>query len=497
MAESFKHDIVQADFKLFVVLWNQGQGHKTPDIHYKMAEWLERAWKTGQKRLLLQAFRSSGKSTMVGLFAAWLLYRQPELRILVLAADLTLAKKMVRNVKRILERHPLTEPLLPSKPDQWAGDRFTVKRHIELRDPSMLAKGVSSNITGSRADFIICDDVEVPNTCDSAQKREDLRDRLAEIPFVLVPDGTQLFVGTPHSYFTIYAEAPRTEIGESSIFLAGFHRLKIPILDEQGESAWIERFSRKEIDRIAERSGPNRFKSQMMLEPVNIAEGRLDLQALQVYGDALDYTREINTMFLGGRKVVSASAWWDPAFGAGNGDASVVACIFTDSDGFKYLHSIQYINVDTQVDIDEATQQCRIVCEIARSLMLPSLTIEINGIGRFLPNILRNELAKERVPCKVQEVSSSRAKDVRILEAFDVVLAAQRLFVHEDIYQTPFIREMQEWKPGRSGAHDDGLDAVAGALSLEPARIERVYGSGGYAWQKRSKTHLAKSDFVV
>jgi len=163
------------------VLWNQRQNLTTPKLHLDMAHWLERAWKKGDKELLLMAFRSAGKSTMVGLFAAWLFYRDPNIRILVLAADFTLAKKMVRNVKRIIERHPLTNNMKPKAADQWASDRFTVKRSLELRDPSMIAKGVTSNITGSRADIVICDDVEVPNTCDSAEKRENLRERLAEI----------------------------------------------------------------------------------------------------------------------------------------------------------------------------------------------------------------------------------------------------------------------------------------------------------------------------
>jgi len=174
-----KFAITQADFRLFVVLWNQMQNLSTPDIHLDICSWLEQRWQQGDKELLLMAFRSAGKSTLVGLFAAWLLYRQPDLRILVLAAEGTLAKKMVRNVKRIIERHPLTPNLKPERADQWASDRFTVKRMMELRDPSMLARGMTSNITGSRADIIICDDVEVPSTCDSAEKREGLREKLA------------------------------------------------------------------------------------------------------------------------------------------------------------------------------------------------------------------------------------------------------------------------------------------------------------------------------
>ena len=85
----------------------------------------------------------------------------------MLAGDFALAKKMVRNAKRIIERHSLTAGLKPALSDHWASDQFTVKRRAELRDPSMLAKGIAANITGLRADIVICDDVEVPNTCDT------------------------------------------------------------------------------------------------------------------------------------------------------------------------------------------------------------------------------------------------------------------------------------------------------------------------------------------
>ncbi|MEZ5814998.1 MAG: phage terminase large subunit [Alphaproteobacteria bacterium] len=511
-ARSTKFDITTADFPLFIVIWNQRMNLTTPQIHLKMARWLERAWIKGDTRLLLMAFRSAGKSTITGLFAAWLLYRNPDLRILVLAADFSLAKKMVRNVKRIIERHPLTDRMKPQTADQWASDRFTVKRMIELRDPSVLAKGITANITGSRADIVICDDVEVPNTCDTIEKRRELRERLGEMEYVLVPGGTQLYVGTPHNYHTIYADVPRKEFGEEQEFLAGFKRLKLPVLDENGESAWIERYSEADIARMKRAAGPNKFASQMMLRPVNIAEGRLNPELLQIYEHDLDYAKELNALFLsshsplagegrgeGGRciKLVSASAFWDPAFGSAKGDNSVMAVLFADAKGNFYLHHIAYIQNEEISKTDEATAQCQIVAQIAREHYLPSLSVEINGIGKFLPNILRNELARAKAPTRVQEISQTRAKDLRILEAFDAILAARRLYVHRRVLQTPFMMEMREWRPGANKGHDDGLDAVAGALAQQPDRLARIYAQGGHGWTKTAHSHTAKSDFKV
>jgi hypothetical protein len=503
------------EFAVFVALWNNLQSQDTPNLHVRIARWLERQWESGRRELLLMAFRNSGKSTLVGLFSAWMLWRDPNLRILVLAADLALARKMVRNVKRVIERHPLTQGLKPARADQWASAQFTVNRQSELRDPSMLARGISANITGSRADIVICDDVEVPNTCDTSAKRADLRARLAEIDYVLVPDGLQLYVGTPHTYDTIYASETRAGAEDETSFLDGFQRMELPLLNSSGNSQWPERFPKTRIEAIRDRSGPNKFKSQMLLQPVNIVDSRLDPDRLTRYDDELIYTERNGkgTLTLGATQLVSATCWWDPAYGApGAGDASVIAALFSDRNGSHFLHGIRYLEHDPDEaaraatggdggDKDEASQQCRQVAAFLRENHLPSVTLETNGLGRFLPGLLRRCLAVEGTDASVIETTTHRAKDLRILDAFDAVLAASRLHAHKSIWNTPFINEMREWSPGGKN-RDDGLDAVAGCLLAEPVRLGRPTPyQGGLArpaptW-RGGTTYKARTDFQL
>jgi len=486
-------------FLEFVQVWNDRQNLSSPDLHRQIVDWLAENWARGRRELLLMAFRNSGKSTLVGLFCAWLLYRNSDLRIMVLAADLALARKMVRNVKRIIERHPLTADMKPGRADQWAADQFTVNRDAELRDPSMLARGVEANLTGSRADVVICDDVEVPNTCNTAPKREDLRQRLDEIDYVMVPGGTQLYVGTPHTFDTIYAAGEET-------YLTGFERLELPLLDEHGNSRWPERFPADRIEAIRKRSGPNKFASQMLLQPMDLADGRLNPDRLRLYNAELEY-REGNgeaVLMLAGRRLVSASCWWDPSYGSpGKGDGSVIAVVYTDDHGDYWLHRVAYLTHDSALAEAqaEAIQMCVQVARFVGDHYLASVTIETNGVGGLLPGLLRRELETAGVVAGVVGKASHVAKDQRIIDAFDAVLAAGMLHAHHSVWETPFIAEMREWRPAVS-CRDDGLDAVSGCLLSEPVRLPKRAPPGGDPvrrppWRPGGQGFKARSDFDV
>lgn len=463
----------QADFLEFVWIWNHQQNQATPGLHRRIARWLQAREAAGDRRLLLMAFRGSGKSTMVGLWCAWQLHRNAALRILVLAADTHLATRMVRTVRRIIERHPLCRALLSESPDAWAMDRFTVERDAVLRDPSMLAQGLGGNITGARADLIICDDVEVAGNCDTPGKREELRERLTEIEFVLVPGGTILFVGTPHCEESLY-RAPQ----EGEAWLAGYRRLAIPIMDAAGRSAWPERFPRSEVDALRARTGPLHFARQMLLQTVSDGAVRLDPGLIIRYGEDTVYAESSGrpVLTLLGHRLVSGGGFWDPAYGRpGIGDGSVLAACFADAEGNHYLHRLHWVTHDPEVtDPDPATQQCRQVAGIARELLLPVVRVETNGLGRFLPALLRREMARAGAACTVLEHSNRRPKAERILAALDPMLAARRLHAHQGVFRTPFAREMAAWRPDLPGQRDDALDAVAGCLLAEPVRLPQL-----------------------
>ena len=191
-------------FYSFLDEWNRTLGLETPAHHRQILEFLYSILCDTPHRGLLMAFRHSGKSTVVGIFVACVLYLRPQTRILILSAESSLASRMVSHIRHILENHPWCEHMVPKNKKEWASTRITINRPVGIREPSVICQGLHGNITGLRADLIICDDVEVPNTSNTPQKRENMRERLRELDFILSPTGAMIYIGTPHTHDTIY-----------------------------------------------------------------------------------------------------------------------------------------------------------------------------------------------------------------------------------------------------------------------------------------------------
>ena len=72
--------------------------------------------------------------------------------------------------------------------------------------PSVKSVGITGQLTGSRADLLILDDVEVPGNSMTELMREKLLQLCTEAESILTPkdDSRIMFLGTPQTTFTVY-----------------------------------------------------------------------------------------------------------------------------------------------------------------------------------------------------------------------------------------------------------------------------------------------------
>lgn len=127
-----------------------------------------------QDPLMLEAQRGLAKSLTVQILCSWMLLRNKNEVIVVVSATSARAESFITFVKKLLEEIPLLMHLAPQTGDRASSRKIDVNGRIPNDSPSLSAFGVTSAKTGSRASFIIYDDVEIPENSDTVAKREKL-----------------------------------------------------------------------------------------------------------------------------------------------------------------------------------------------------------------------------------------------------------------------------------------------------------------------------------
>ena len=198
-----KIDLLKNDFKLFLqALWSQLDLPQPTRAQYAIADYLQH----GPKRLQIQAFRGVGKSWITGAFVLWTLFNDSEKKIMIISASKERADNMSIFLQKLIIETPWLSHLRPKSDDaRWSRISFDVNCSPH-QAPSVKSVGITGQLTGSRADLMVLDDIEVPSNSMTELMREKLLQLVTESESILTPkhDSRILFLGTPQTTFTIY-----------------------------------------------------------------------------------------------------------------------------------------------------------------------------------------------------------------------------------------------------------------------------------------------------
>ena len=198
---------IKKDFRLFVwVLWKHLNLPDPTPVQYDIAKYLQ----NGPKRSMISAFRGVGKSWLTSAYVVWLLLNDPDLKIMVVSASKDRADAFSVFVKRIIAELDICQHLLPG-PDQRSSNlSFDVGPAKADHSPSVKSVGITGQLTGSRADIIVADDIEVPNNSDTQTARDKLAERIREFDALLKPLPTSrvIYLGTPQLEDSLYNKLP-------------------------------------------------------------------------------------------------------------------------------------------------------------------------------------------------------------------------------------------------------------------------------------------------
>lgn len=200
-------DPLKDDFKTFLFLvWTFLNLPEPTRSQYVMAEWLQ----TGPEKLVIEAFRGIGKSWVTAAYVCWLLYRDPQLKIMVVSASKTRADDFSTFTLRLIHELPFLQHLIPKDGQRSSKISFDVGPSRADQSPSVKSVGITGQLTGSRADIIIADDIEVTNNSATQGMREKLKELTKEFSAILKPLPTSriIYLGTPQTEQSIYNSLP-------------------------------------------------------------------------------------------------------------------------------------------------------------------------------------------------------------------------------------------------------------------------------------------------
>jgi len=264
------------DFRVFLAqVWDHvGLPRPTP-VQYKMADYLQH----GPRRRIIMAFRGVGKSWITVSYCVWRLFKDPQLKVMQVSASQGLADNSAKFSHQLIKTMPLLAFLRPGQDDRQSALAFDVGPARPSKDPSLKSAGITGQITGTRADLIVPDDVEIPENSYTHHRREKLAEQVKEFDDILKPGGEIVYLGTPQVEQTLYrrlrsrgfgtriwpAEVPE-ETHQYSGDLAPYIHELIDSGADPGTPVDPQRFNAQELAEKFANHGRSRYALQFMLD---------------------------------------------------------------------------------------------------------------------------------------------------------------------------------------------------------------------------------------
>ncbi|CAB4124927.1 hypothetical protein UFOVP63_42 [uncultured Caudovirales phage] len=491
-------DPLKQDFRKFLyVVWEHiGLPPPTP-IQYDIAYFLQH----GPTKICIEAFRGVGKSFITSAYVLWRLYCNPQLKFLVVSASKSRADAFTTFTIRLIQEIPILSFLKPKADQRNSRIEFDVGPALADQSPSVKSVGITGQLTGSRADEIIADDVEVLNNAATADMREKLVERIKEFSAILkpLPEARTIYLGTPQTEDSIYTKLPETfevriwpalvptkEEGEKyGDNLATFVR-RLMVSSPSGTTTDPQRFT--DIDLAARQAeyGRSGFGLQFMLNtqlsdteryPLKIK----DLIIMDVARDRApmkidwlpDYKRELKDLV---NLAMAGDRFYSPASHSDLFNEYTGTVMSIDPSGrgkdetgyavVKMLNGTLYVRRAGGLPggYDNATLQRLAV--IAKEEGVNKVIIESN-FGDGMYTSLFTPVISKIHPCSIEEVKHSSQKELRIIDTLEPVMNRHKLVIDKEVIEDDY----------KSAQAYDGDAKYTKALIYQLTRISKARGS--------------------
>ena len=506
-----------SDFRVFVFMVWKSIGLPNPTtIQYDIANTLQHL---PRDRFIIEGFRGVAKSFLTCAYTVWCLWKDPQKKILIVSASKDRADANAVFVKRIIYLLPFLEGLKPQKIQRDTQNLFDVGLAVPDISPSVKSVGITGQITGSRADLLIADDVEVVNNSGTQIQRDKLGEAVKEFDAVIKPGGQILYLGTPQNEMSLYNELTKRGYGRriwpvlvprnKEVYgddLAPIIDAMIPANDtvDYDMPTDPERFDMEEIDKRRLSYGRAGFELQFMLNtnlsdaekyPLKVKDfivADLDLKRASLKWDwCTDGSKRLHNIPSVALKGDYFYAPLSHSEETSNYTGTVMAI---DPSGrgkdetaytiIKFLNGYLFVMDIGGYRDGYSESTLSLLANKAKFYDVNDVVVESNfGDGMF-SQLLKPVFNKVH-PVSITEVNSRAQKEKRIIDTIEPVLMQHKIIintsvimddyrVYENDHNYSFIYQLTRICNEKGAlAHDDRLDSFAMAVSYWHDVIDR------------------------
>tara|TARA_B100000131_G_scaffold302312_1_gene325336 strand:+ start:10952 stop:12688 length:1737 start_codon:yes stop_codon:yes gene_type:complete len=496
------------DFRYFlVVVWKHLQLPKPTPIQLDIAEYMQ----DGPKRRIIEAFRGVGKSWMAAAYVLWLLRNDPQKKIMVVSASKTRADDFAQFCLRLIREMNILKCLDPDRDEQRsASNRFDVRPSIPDQSPSVKSVGIFGQLTGSRADLILADDVEVPNTAWTVGMREKLLHSVGEFNAILKPGGEIMFLGTPQTEESIYNKL-RTKSYQCRIWPSRYPKnpdkygdALAPVIldrcvDRKNMPTDPDRFSEMDLVEREASYGRSQFTLQFQLDTTLSDLQRFPLRLSDLIVMEVDQNAPEKLVWSSGAEYrindlptvgFSGDYYHRPAFihgdwiefqgcvmfvdPSGRGMDETAYAIVAQLNGNLFVLEVGAFREGYTEPVLEGLAQA------AKRQKVKLILLE-DQFGQGMLQSLLQPYLRNIYPCTIEPVRSNMQKERRIINALEPVLNQHRLIINRSVVEKDsqprdddpietalayqLFHQMTHLTVDKNCLqHDDRLDALAGAI---------------------------------
>lgn len=335
-------------------------------IHIDVLNWWTREGAKSHQLLLLP--RDHGKSALAAYRVAWMITRDPTIRILYISSTARLAEKQLKFIKDILSsdiyRFYWPEMIHPEegKREKWTEGEISVdhpRRKAEaVRDPTVFTAGLTTSITGLHCDVAVLDDVVVKENAYTEEGRTKVEEQYSLLSSIEAADAQEWIVGTRYHPKDLYETLMKAEIqqfdengemtGSEPLYEKKEHAVENRG-DMTGEFLW-PRQQRKDgkwfgfdtsilAKKYAQYLDKVQFRAQYYNDPNDPEGGGIDRESFQYY-DKNFLSRSNGRWFFKGRRL-NVFASIDFAYSlAKKADYTTIVVVGVDQDRNYYILDI-------------------------------------------------------------------------------------------------------------------------------------------------------------